>query len=166
MQHDVFRYLALDHKRLEGLLEKATLRRGIIDPVPYAEFRKGLLRHIGLEEKILFPALGQLSGGLSDAAAGKLRLDHGALVALLVPPPSPGIIATIRSVLDRHNALEEGKGGVYELAGHLTTDAAEAILRKMRELPDVPVVPHNPRPEVLVATRRAVERAGYVLQEP
>ena len=43
-------YLADDHARLDALLT-----RGTTDPAAYADFRRGLLRHIGMEEKILLP---------------------------------------------------------------------------------------------------------------
>lgn len=43
--------------------------------------------------------------------AAKLRLDHGALAALLVPTPTPAIIVAIHTVLAAHNSLEEGPGG-------------------------------------------------------
>ena len=52
----VFHYLAADHARLDELLRVAGARPDAIDRPSYAAFRAGLLRHIGLEEKILFPA--------------------------------------------------------------------------------------------------------------
>jgi hypothetical protein len=83
--------------------------------VPYGEFRKGLLRHIGVEEKIVLPAIERLQGGRRAAVVDRLRLDHGAMVALMVPQPSPSIIATLRSILQVHNVLEEQEGGLYQL---------------------------------------------------
>jgi hypothetical protein len=156
-------YLEEDHKRLEQLLYRATSGSGGFDHEPYAEFRRGLLRHISIEEKVLFPAVVRMPEGIPGDLAERLRLEHGALVALLVPPPNAGIIATIRSILDRHNALEEAQGGVYALSQRLTENEGLLLLERMRLIPQVPVLPHNPRPEVLLATRRAVERAGYVL---
>lgn len=166
MRSDPHTYLKEDHDRLEQLLARADVVPDSIDPAPYGEFRQGLLRHIAMEEKVLFPALARLPGGLADEVARQLRLDHGALVALLVPPPSAGIIATIRSILDRHNAVEEAEGGVYARSARLSDDEVQAVMERMRLVPEVPVVPHNSRPEVLLATQRAVERAGYVLQSP
>ena len=51
MASQIRRYLADDHTRLGALLEKAWAKPGLIDREAYAEFRAGLLRHIGLEEK-------------------------------------------------------------------------------------------------------------------
>ena len=48
--------------------------------------RTGLLRHIGMEEKILFPAARRLvHGEIVTSVIAQLHLDHAALTALLVP---------------------------------------------------------------------------------
>lgn len=161
MQRSLYQYLADDHDRLDGLLQSATAKPGVTDMQLYAQFRQGLLRHIGLEEKIVLPAIARLQGGRQAAIAERLRLDHGAIVALLVPPPTGAIIATLRSILQVHNALEEQEGGLYQLADQLTGSEAESLLEKLKSAPEVPVLPHNDRPDVIESTRRAVARAGY-----
>jgi iron-sulfur cluster repair protein YtfE (RIC family) len=83
----LFKYLADDHDRLDALLQRAAQTPGAIDMKSYAAFRKGLLRHISMEEKIVLPAIARLQGGRQASVADRLRLDHGAIVALLVPPP-------------------------------------------------------------------------------
>src|SRR5688572_26416660 len=80
----VYRYLAEDHRRLEELLRRATIAEGSIEPGAYMEFRGGLLRHIGMEEKILLPAAQAARSGDPLPLASRLRLDHGALAGLLV----------------------------------------------------------------------------------
>ena len=155
------RYLSDDHNRRDALLQRAVAKPGVVDMVPYGEFRKGLLRHIGVEEKIVLPAIERLQGGRRAAVADRLRLDHGALVALMVPQPSPSIIATLRSILQVHNVLEEQEGGLYQLYDELAGSDTEMLLGQMKAAPEVPVTPYNERPIVLEATRRAVERAGY-----
>jgi hypothetical protein len=157
----LFQYLAGDHKRLDSLLHKAAAKPDMIDMESYAEFRKGLLRHIALEEKIVLPAIAHLQGNKQVALVSRLRLDHGALVALLVPPPDSSIVFTIRTILQRHNVLEEQEGGLYQLFEQFAGPDTERLLAQLRTAPDVPVLPHNERPEVLQATRRAVARAGY-----
>jgi len=161
MQRSLYQYLANDHDRLDGLLQSATAKPGVTDMQLYAQFRQGLLRHIGLEEKIVLPAIARLQGGRQAAIAERLRLDHGAIVALLVPPPTGSIIATLRSILQVHNALEEQEGGLYQLADQLAGSEAESLLEKLKSAPEVPVLPHNDRPDVIESTRRAVARAGY-----
>ncbi len=157
----IYKYLSGDHERLDELLRLAAEGDGGIDMKPYSEFRQGLLRHIGLEEKIILPAIARLQNGRQVEIAARLRLDHGALVALLVPPPDPGIIETIRSILKEHNPLEENEGGLYELIDRLAADEAESLLEKLESAPVVPALPHNDKPGILDITRRAVRRAGY-----
>ncbi len=91
------RYLFDDHERMDALLNQAGDNPEAIDMKAYTGFRQGLLRHIGIEEKIVLPAIARLQDGAQAEVAARLRLDHGALVALLVPPPTPAIVETIRS---------------------------------------------------------------------
>jgi hypothetical protein len=157
----LYKYLADDHNRLDDLLEEATSQPGVINREPYGEFRRGLLRHIGIEERIVLPAIARLQNGKQAAIAERLRLDHGALAALMVPPPSDVIVATLRMILQRHNALEEQEGGLYLLLNELAKDEESALLERMKSTPEVPVMPYNDKPFVLEATERALKRAGY-----
>ena len=161
----LYQYLSGDHDRLDELLQWALAKPGVIDMEPYAEFRKGILRHIGMEEKIVLPAIAQLQGGKQAAIAERLRLDHGAIVALLVPPPSASIVATLQSILRVHNVLEEQEGGLYQLFEELVGSEAGTLLERLKSAPEVPVLPHNERPDVIEATRRAVARAGYEFKD-
>lgn len=154
-------YLTGDHERLDALLKASAEGGAGIRLEPYMEFRAGLLRHIGIEEKLVLPAIARLQNGRQADIAQRLRLDHGALVALLVPPPSQEIIATIRSILTSHNPLEEDSGGLYELADRLAGPELEGLLGKVMAYPEVPALPFNDKAGILAVTRRAVERAGY-----
>jgi hemerythrin HHE cation binding domain-containing protein len=115
MSGSIPRFLADDHARLDALLQRVAVHPGEIDRAAYAEFRAGLLKHISMEEKILLPAAQRARGGEALPLATKLRLDHGALAALLVPTPTPAILAALRAILAAHNPLEDSPGGVYEL---------------------------------------------------
>src|SRR5262245_50448318 len=101
-------YLEQDHRQIEEMLRHATRSSDRIDPELYAVFRGALLRHIGMEEKILFPAIRNATGGNSLPGVEQLHLDHGALAALLVPTPTESILNAIHAILHRHNAIEEG----------------------------------------------------------
>lgn len=162
---NLFRFLAGDHVRLAELLRRAEADQGKIAYQPYAEFRAGLLKHIAMEEKILLPAARRLRGGEPLPIADRLRRDHGALAALLVPTPTPAILAKIRAILNDHNSVEEGPEGVYEVCESLAVDEAESLVAEMRNLPDVKLASHVDGPQVMEATRRALERAGYRLDE-
>ena len=87
----------------------------------------GILKHIGIEEKILLTAAARLRGAPLEQAA-RLRLDHGAIVSLLMPIPTPSIIRAIRTVLAAHNPIEEGDGGVYDICEKLAASEHDELL--------------------------------------
>jgi hypothetical protein len=157
----VTQFLTEDHRRLEALLQSAFNSGGRVDQVVYDRFRDGLLRHIGMEEKILLPTAQRLSGGEPLSLAARLRLDHGAIAALLMPTPTAGVIATLRKILGKHNMIEEGPDGLYRTCDTLAGAESEQLLAQLRATPDVSVLPHADTPAVLGAVRRALERAGY-----
>jgi hemerythrin superfamily protein len=164
MPAKIQRYLSADHERLDALLERAMSDPDNVDAAAYAQFRSGLLKHIGMEEKVLFPAARKQRGGESLPIAAKLRLDHGALTALLVPTPTAPIVAAIRTILKAHNPLEEDPGGIYDQCEELAGAEADQILRQLQNYPEVKVLPHVDSPFVMDATRRALARAGYDLE--
>ncbi len=157
-------FLTRDHQRLADLLEIADSSLGTPEGLKaYDEFRRGLLRHIGMEEKTLFPAAQRLRGGEPLAEAATLRLEHGAIVALLMPEPSPGVFRALRAIFAIHNLREEGPDGVYALCEDLALAAGEVgeLLRQLEAQPQVPTNPNVTSPRVLEAARRALARAGY-----
>lgn len=158
-------YLAADHDRLDDLFRRATADPDHVDLDLYAKFRAGLLRHIGLEERILIPTSVRLRGGDSPAMAERIRLDHGAITALMVPSPDRQVVATLRKILTLHNDLEEKDGGLYGACEQMVGEESDAIARQLRDAPPVPLVAHNDRPGVMDAVLRAVERAGYTMEK-
>ena len=158
-------FLVEDHRRLESLLQQAVAHADHVDQGAYAQFRAGLLRHIGMEEKILLPAAKRLRGGEPLPIASKLRLDHGALGTLLIPTPTAAVIAMIRGILNEHNILEEGPGGLYETCDELAGAEAAQLLVTLQAAPEVAVLPHSDTPTVMSTVRRALERAGYTFRE-
>jgi len=148
-------------KRLHLFLRWMVRPADGIDLEAYHEFRRGLLRHIGMEEKILLPAAKRARGGEPLPAAALLRLDHGALVALLVPRPTRTILAAIRAILATHNRIEEGPGGVYETCARLAGAGLDELLAELRAAPEVPVSAPVDDERAVTAARRALTRAGY-----
>jgi Hemerythrin HHE cation binding domain len=163
MPGKIYRYLADDHRRLDALLGRAMSDPENIDAAAYAQFRSGLLKHIGMEEKVLLPAAQKLRGGEPLPVAPRLRLDHGALAALLVPSPTAPVVAAIRAILKVHNPIEEDPGGMYDQCEELAGAEADQILRQLQNYSEVRVVPHVDGPFVIEATRRALAKAGYDL---
>src|SRR5262245_51131520 len=164
MPGKIYQYMADEHARLDALLQRAAASPDTIEPSTYAEFRAGLLKHIAMEEKILLPAAQRARGGKPLPIAAKLRLDHGALAALLVPSPTAAIVGAIPAVLEAHNPIEEGPGGLYEQCEELAGAKADQIVDALGNAPGVKVAPHNDGANVLEATRRALEKAGYSLR--
>ena len=162
MHHSIAEYLTSDHLRLDGLLKSAEGREPM-DLDAYAEFRRGLLRHIAIEEKILLPAVERAREGVPLEIAARLRLDHGAIAALLVPTPTPAIVATLRHILGRHNGIEEGANGLYATCDRMLAANAAPLVAEMAQYPAVAVSPHNDAAVVMPAVIRALERAGYRL---
>jgi Hemerythrin HHE cation binding domain len=156
----IWNFLAGDHARLDSLLERAGECRSVEELAAYDQFRRGLLRHISMEEKVLLPAAERARGAPLPEAA-KLRLDHGALAALMMPSPQPRVVRAIRFIFARHNPIEEGPGGIYETCEVLAGAVAADLLAALKATPEVPVKPHLDTPKVYEALRHALARAGY-----
>jgi hypothetical protein len=165
MRGALYEYFATDHRRMEQLLDKATSVPNVYDMSAYGEFRSGLLKHIKMEETILLPAAQKAQGGVPLEIAARIRLDHGALTALMVPPPSPMIISALRVILAAHDLIEEQPSGMYDRLEELNGEEIADLVARARATAEVPVHPHNEAPFVLDATRRALARAGYDLDE-
>lgn len=156
-------FLVEDHRRLDTLLQSAAPDGHNVDPAIYDQFRAGLLRHIGMEEKLLIPALQK--GGIPIPHAARLRLDHGALATLLMPTPSPMILTAIGSILSEHNRLEEGPDGLYATCDQLPSSEAGALIARLCAAPEVTVTPHSDSPAVMKTLQGALKRAGYDLSD-
>jgi hypothetical protein len=152
----IYRLLADDHQRLDE-----AFRRSAEAASAYAVFREGLLRHIGMEEKILLPPARAALAENAAALVSRLHLDHIALAALLVPTPTPAIIEAIRTILDRHNPLEEGPGGLYEQCDKLLAHDIEAVVSRLQNTPAVRVAPHVDSATAMESARDALRKAGY-----
>lgn len=160
MAGPIYELLTQDHARLDALLCEAVACPGAIEKSSYAIFRAGLLRHIGLEEKILLPAARQARDGVPLPIAAQLRRDHAALAALLVPTPTLEIVGAIRKLLDAHNALEECEGGLYEICEALVGTEVDSLVARLRDAPEVPVAAHFDGPRVHEHIRTLLDAAG------
>ena len=161
MNRQLYHFFTEDHRRIEKLLDLATKNPDEIQMEYYQGFRSGLLTHIKMEEKVLFPAAQKANGGVPLPIAAKLRLEHGALTALMVPPPTPSLIKVLRHVLDKHDIAEEEPGGMYDVCSALTQNQTTELLEQLAHISEVPVHPHHPAAFALDAAKRALTRAGY-----
>lgn len=158
-------FLAEEHGRLDGLLRAAVREPGAIDQAAFRAFRAGLLRHIAIEEKVLFPAIREARGGAPHPDWRRLRVQHGAMTSLLVPPPTPELVAEIRSILEPHNALEEGPGALYRSADALLADRAASVVERMRAYPEVRTAPHRDGPRVLHRAEDALRQSAKQFED-
>lgn len=156
---DLHEFLTRDHERLDALLAAALRPDGYVDKESFDEFRRGLLTHIGIEEKILFPEMRRRRG--PSPLEEQLHREHALLAALLVLSPTPEVIAEIREILERHNPLEENAGGMYHVVEDLTGEELADIVGRAREYPLVRTAPYSDS-KVL---RDAIERLRREAEE-
>jgi len=161
MNGRIYNFFTDDHRRLESILVAAETNPGNYNAELYAQFRSGLLKHIKMEETILFPALRASNSEKSNALIAQLRLDHGALTSLMVPPPSPTVIRAVKYILERHNVLEEESNGMYDLCEALSDETKTDLLSKLEKTTEVPVLPHKSDSYIVSAVERAMAKAGY-----
>ena len=161
MNKPLYQFFTDDHRRIDELLDKATEKPGELQMDYYRQFRTGLLKHIKMEEKTLFPAAQKANGNVPLPLAGKLRLDHGALTSLMVVPPSDEVIKVLRFVLDKHDLLEEEPGGMYDVCEKLTEGETNHLLQELGKVAEVPVHPFNEAGYALDVAKRTLLRAGF-----
>lgn len=152
-------FFSNDHRRIEDLLATAIEDPNSVLMEYYLPFRVGLLTHIKMEEKILFPIAQKFNGGVPHPLALKLRLDHGALTALMVVPPTPEVIKVLNYILERHDILEEEPGGMYDICEDLVEGDTDEILEQLKNYKEVSLSPINAEPSIMEAVKRAVKMA-------
>ena len=75
MNRLLHQFFTNDHRRIDTLLDKATQQPGVINSEYYDLFRRGLLRHIKMEEKILFPAAKKVNKAVMENLIPRYRLE-------------------------------------------------------------------------------------------
>lgn len=165
MNKPLHHFFEEDHNRIDDLLNKATEQPGEIEMDYYHQFRTQLLRHIKMEEKTLFPAAKKADPAVMQELLPQYRLEHGALTALMVPPPTPSLINVIQCLLKKHNGKEEESGGLYDVCEKLTEGQTQQLLQQLKSTEEVPVHPPNLAPFALEVAKRTLQRAGYDFDE-
>lgn len=157
----VHAYLRDDHLRLDRYLQQARGGGTCIDHAAYDHLRRGLLRHIAMEEKVLFPVLKARFGDRAASQLERLRVEHSAIAALLVPTPTPALLDVLNQLLNAHNTVEEGTEGIYALTAQLSEAEITDLLARLEQVPDVRVQPYADKPAVFQRLQQALHRAGY-----
>ena len=155
-------WLSRDHAEIDILLRTA-LDAEPFDAATFAEFRERLLRHIGIEERLLFPAVKRVNEGRLPEGARMLRIDHAALSSLLVPTPDRALAHEIASLLARHNDLEERPGGAYDQCLELLDEqTAEELLYAADGRLPVPTARYFDGPGTVRTAHAALQKAQRV----
>ncbi len=165
MAGPLYRFLAYDNVALGALPQLSFGCRARIYHAAFGVFRAGLLKHIGIEEKILLPAVRRLCCGKPVPIASRLQLEHDALAALLVPTPTRMIVAALRGIFSGHRAIEEQPGGFYDMCEWLAGPEADTLLARLRTAPEVVAPPYCDSSKTIGAMHRALARAGYNLTD-
>ncbi|MCB9596259.1 MAG: hemerythrin domain-containing protein [Sandaracinaceae bacterium] len=152
-------YLRADHDRIDALFDAAIADPEQFDHDAFERARAGLLRHIGIEEKILLPYARRRRGGEPLALASVLRREHGAIASLLVPTPDHALVAELREILGPHNQREEQEGGLYPILEALAGDDVDELLARARAAPEVPTAKHFDGPRATRTAREALARS-------
>jgi hypothetical protein len=160
-EESIVEYLTRDHDRLEELLHRTRSVPGLPDVELYNEFRRGLLRHIGIEEKLLVPYVRNGPEEDLKQVATQLRLQHGAIASLLALDAADTVIEALDHILSIHNQLEEGQRGFYERCEALAGEQTEELRKLVREAPDVPLAIRAQTEYLFAAARRSLVRAGF-----
>jgi hypothetical protein len=106
-------WLVRDHDEVDALLRKARAPEAF-DLEAFGRFRERLLRHIGVEERLLFSAIARTNQGQLPEIVSEVQIEHAALTSLLVPTPDYVLAEEIAGLLERHSNLEEFPAGVYD----------------------------------------------------
>lgn len=165
MNKPLHQFFSKDHRQIDELFNKATKNPNEIEMNYYLQFRTRLLRHIKMEENILFPAARKVNPSIKQDLLPRYRLDHGAITALMVPPPTLTLIKVIKYILDKHNLAEEESGGLYDICEALTKEQTQELLNQLINTKEVPLHAPNPAPIAMESAKRALARAGYDFDE-
>ena len=140
-------YMAWDHDRLDAVLveTRSALDTGAVEEAKrlFGEFRTGLLRHIRMEEEVLFPAFEQATGMVEGGPTAVMRMEHREIQGILesmkaclegtdvTPEGFEALQRSLLAVLSDHNAKEEHI--VYPMTDHHhPAQARDAIVREMQ----------------------------------
>lgn len=160
MPGPIRRFLVDDHARLAALASRLVGPGGVVDAATDDELRRGLLRHLGWEESILMRLAQQLREGEPLPFATRVKIEHRAIRALLVPTPTAERARTLARVLAAHEETEAAPGGFYDLCDTLVSSDADAVVARLRTIA-VPAVPaHDDGPRALETARRLLVQAG------
>jgi len=154
-------FLVEDHRRLDDLAARLVVPGGAVDEQVDDALRRGLLRHLHWEEAVLMRLAQQLREGEPLPFMTRVRLEHRAIRALLVPPPTVALAETLVRVLAMHERMETAPGGFYDLCDTLVSSDADGVVTRLRAVPEPDPPPHDDGPHALATVQRLLAQAGF-----
>lgn len=135
---------ATQHRELDELFDSArsAAEEGAWFPAQdrFLLFRNGIEKHMGVEERLLFPAYEEHHGGMGTETAGDLRKDHRDLriffdkiwEALLARDPehSLDLMNSVHLILRQHESREESE--LYPAMDALMAEYRDVVLAVLR----------------------------------
>ena len=125
--------LEADHRSIQRLLEAAGGDREGVDREAWDAFRARLLRHMAIEDELLFRAASAAGGG--PAFDPRLALEHRAMAALVLPVPDRALVAELRGLMLDHEAREDRDGGAYARCEALLGERIDGLVDVVRTYP-------------------------------
>lgn len=123
MRRPVSTSLVAEHRSLVRRLGRCLTPDGGVDLKRFDAFRRKLLHHIAVEEKVLLPALEKKLGS-PPLCRESLRREHAGLAAMCVLNPDRGWVLELQSLLAHHHRVEESRDGFFALCdAHLAGEA-------------------------------------------
>jgi len=140
----VTEYLEADHRRLDAMIPEveSSLQAGSLPAAveQFAEFTRGLFRHIDAEEKVLFPAFEELTGMTGGGPTFVMRSEHVQLRRLLEAVTSAlgaadaaaagESLRRLVQTLGLHNMKEERM--LYPMADRAAGDARHDLAKRLQ----------------------------------
>ncbi len=160
-------YLVADHARLDALLTQSVDDPAHFDAAAFEELRAGLIRHMAIEERIVYPDACFRRGGKPLDLARRVRIHHAALALLATQEPSAHLVGELRQLLLLHIGEEEGPGGTFEQHARLLTLADEAdLVARAAAFPAVRRASGLHPPTDIASAAEALRRAVHAVDEP
>lgn len=129
--------LEADHRGIQRLLDAAEGGEGGVDREAWDAFRARLLRHMAIEDELLFRAASAAHGGAPFDP--RLALEHRAMATLLAAPPDRALISELRALMLDHDGREDLEGGAYDRCDLLLGERIDGLVDVARTYPFPPL---------------------------
>lgn len=164
MAWDIVRVMDNQHRRIEWLLTESLGDEAAraLDLAAYGAFRETMLRHIGIEEKLLLSGLREARVPFTSAWA--IHRDHAALASLMAAEPDLALVLEVARLVDTHMTLEEGPEGLFSVCARTLSE--EALVVGAHAFPEVKPAPWSRADWLPRTAQAALELAEGRLAAP